>query len=567
MLDGGAGADTINAGAGNDIILGQEGNDTINAGGGDDLIQGGTGRDVMTGGTGGDTYLFNAGDSRPTLGGTGNGGTITGHDVITDFNLAADILNLPGTPVPDGNGAVNGTNSVLTISGQAIRSHSVADGVMTFDDNDSFANALTLSSDAHVAAAVDYLQRNDLGPAGTTVAFVAGTRTFVYQQVGTSPNPANDILVELQGVTITNLNTLIGTRVTPVTLDLGGDGLDFVSSSAGAAFDHDGDGVREATSWAGRGDGILVRDANGDGIANDGGEISFSVAGSTDLEGLRLQYDSNGDGKLSAADAEFASFGVWQDANGDGVTDAGEFRSLADLGIASIALTSDGKAYVAGDGEVIVHGEASFTRTDGSTAAVGDVSFIAPRAANDIERTAGNQALAGSLVAASLIAIAHDVRPDGPATGKSVSENVVTIEAAYESGVAAAENVHAVATHIVAETAHERVEEARPVPPAATHDDAAPASIDTDRGDWRTDAAGDADADRGADALFDQVADHAAPGQGVMDGLLALAALPADEDHGIGGEEDRQRVAGRRGVRDVAAERAAILNLYSANQP
>ena len=522
------GNDTINAGGGNDVILGQEGNDTINAGGGDDLIQGGTGRDVMTGGTGGDTYLFNAGDSRPTLAGTGNGGTITGHDVITDFNLAADILNLPGTPVPDGNGAVNGTNSVLTISGQAIRSHSVADGVMTFDDNDSFANALTLSSDAHVAAAVDYLQRNNLGPAGTTVAFVAGTRTFVYQQVGTSPNPANDILVELQGVTITNLNTLIGTRVTPVTLDLGGDGLDFVSSSAGAAFDHDGDGVREATSWAGRGDGILVRDANGDGIANDGGEISFSVAGSTDLEGLRLQYDSNGDGKLSAADAEFASFGVWQDANGDGVTDAGEFRSLADLGIASIALTSDGKAYVAGDGEVIVHGEASFTRTDGSTAAVGDVSFIAPRAANDIERTAGNQALAGSLVAASLIAIAHDVRPDGPATGKSVSENVVTIETAYESGVAAAENVHAVATHIVAETAPERVEEARPVPPAATHDDAAPASIDTDRGDWRTDAAGDADADRGADALFDQVADHAAPGQGVMDGLLALAALPAE---------------------------------------
>src|SRR3546814_18095305 len=88
---------------------------------------------------------------------------------------------------------------------------------------------------------------------------------------------------------------------------LGGDGLDFVSSAAGAAFDHDGDGVREATSWAGGGDGILVRDANGDGIANDGGEISFSVAGSTDLEGLRLQYDSNGDGQLSAPDTEFAS--------------------------------------------------------------------------------------------------------------------------------------------------------------------------------------------------------------------------------------------------------------------
>src|SRR3546814_11094713 len=206
---------------------------------------------------------------------------------------------------------------------------------------------------------------------------------------------------------ITNLNTLIGTRVTPVTLDLGGDGLDLVSSAAGAAFDHDGDGVREATSWAGGGDGILVRDANGDGIANDGGEISFSVAGSTDLEGLRLQYDSNGDGQLSAADTEFASFGVWQDANGDGVTDAGEFRSLTDLGIASIALTSDGQPYVAGDGEVIVHGEASFPRTAGTPAAVGAVSFLTPRAANDPERTAGTPAPTGSLAAAARGVKAH----------------------------------------------------------------------------------------------------------------------------------------------------------------
>ncbi|WP_326914036.1 beta strand repeat-containing protein [Sphingopyxis chilensis] len=524
------GNDTINAGAGNDIILGQEGNDTINAGGGDDLIQGGTGRDVMTGGTGGDTYVFNAGDSRPTLGGSGNGGTITGHDVITDFNLAADILNLPGTPVPDGNGAVDGTNSVLTISGQAIRSHSVTNGVITFDDNNSFANALTLSSDAHVAAAVDYLQRNDLGPAGTTVAFVAGTRTFVYQQVGADANPANDILIELQGVTITNLTTLIGTRVTPVTLDLGGDGLDFVPSSAGAAFDHDGDGVREATSWAGRGDGILVRDANGDGIANHGGEISFSVAGSTDLEGLRLQYDSNGDGRLSAGDAEFASFGVWQDANGDGLTDAGEFRSLADLGIVSIALTSDGNAYVAGEGEVIVHGEASFTRTDGSSGAVGDVSFITPRAANDAERTAGTQALTSSLVAASLVALVHDAQPDGPVMDKMVSENAIAVDTAEGSGTVAATGISGATTPPIAnETALESVEDAPSVlSTAATPDDPAAASIDEDRGDWRNDTGTDAPAERDADALFDQVADHIAPAHGLMDGLFALAALPAD---------------------------------------
>ncbi|HET6525359.1 VCBS domain-containing protein [Sphingopyxis sp.] len=524
------GNDTISAGGGNDVILGQEGNDTISAGAGDDLIAGGTGRDVMTGGTGSDSFVFNAGDSRPTLGGSGDVGTITGHDVITDFNLATDILDLPGAPVADGDGPVNGTNSALTIGGEPVRSHSVTNGVISFDDNNSFGTALALSSDARVAAAVDYLQRNDLGPAGTTVAFVAGTRTFVYQQVGTSPDPVNDILVELQGVTITNLNTLIGTRVAPVTLDLDGDGLDFVSSAAGAAFDHNGDGVREATSWAGRGDGILVRDANGDGIANDGGEISFSVGGSTDLEGLRLQYDSNGDGRLSAADAEFASFGVWQDANGDGVTGAGEFRSLADLGIASIALTSDGKAYVAGDGEVIVHGEASFTRTDGSTAAVGDVSFITPRAANDIDRTAGNQALAGSLVAASLVAIAHDVRLDGPVTDSEPVEHAATTDVAEGNAAApTAEMTRVAAPQVAAETAPEHAEAARPAPStAATADEVAPASIDADRDDWRAAAANDADTGSDADALFDQVADHTMPDQGMMDGLLALAALPAE---------------------------------------
>src|SRR3546814_19921154 len=110
---------------------------------------------------------------------------------------------------------------------------------------------------------------------------------------------------------ITNLNTLIGTRVTPVTLDLGGDGLNFVSSAAGVAFDHDGDGVREATSWAGRGDGIRVRDANGDGIANNGGEIGLSGAGSTGLEGPTPQYNRSGNGRLRPAYPELPRFGRW----------------------------------------------------------------------------------------------------------------------------------------------------------------------------------------------------------------------------------------------------------------
>ena len=53
-----------------------------------------------------------------------------------------------------------------------------------------------------------------------------------------------------------------------------------------------------------------------------------------------------------------------------------------------------------------------------------------------------------------------------------------------------------------------------------------------------------------------------AVGDEVVEGLdLTLAALATDEDHRVRREEDRKRVARRRGVRDVAAERPAVLDL------
>jgi hypothetical protein len=163
----------------------------------------------------------------------------------------------------------------------------------------------------------------------------------------------------------------------PVVLDLDGDGLEFVSRAAGVTFDYAGDGSRETTAWIGADDGLLVHDANSDRLVNDGNETVFSVNGSTDLEGLRQTYDSNGDGKLTADDAAWNEFGVWQDANSNGITDPGEFKSLGDLGITSIGLVSDGQSYAAANGDVLVHGEAGFTRADGSVGKVGDVSFAA----------------------------------------------------------------------------------------------------------------------------------------------------------------------------------------------
>jgi VCBS repeat-containing protein len=209
---------------------------------------------------------------------------------------------------------------------------------------------------------------------------------------------------------VSTLSVFIDAGTPPVVLDLDDDGLEFLPLSHGVAFDYNGDGIATPTAWVGPDDGLLVYDANGDGIVNDGSEIVFSINGSTDLEGLRQRFDTNGDGKLTAADAAFASFGVWQDANSNGVTDPGELRSLSDLGIVSIDLTASGTPYTTASGSVLVSGETHFTRSDGSQGTVGDAAFASSsgRAADEAQRAAAqstaNQAMISSLVAAGLVA-------------------------------------------------------------------------------------------------------------------------------------------------------------------
>ncbi|MEM9447522.1 MAG: cadherin domain-containing protein [Cyanobacteria bacterium P01_E01_bin.6] len=110
------GNDEIDGGVGNDRLNGDRGNDTIDGGNGDDFVKGGAGRDILTGGSGDDELRGN-GKRDEIDGGAGNdlivGGfrrdTLTGgagadtfvyrrtqdrNDIITDFEVGTDILNL-----------------------------------------------------------------------------------------------------------------------------------------------------------------------------------------------------------------------------------------------------------------------------------------------------------------------------------------------------------------------------------------------------------------------------------------------------------------------------------------
>ena len=149
------------------------------------------------------------------------------------------------------------------------------------------------------------------------------------------------------------------------------------------------------------GDGILVRDANLNGTVDNAGEFVFGGDGVTDMEALHAQY---GD-QLDASDADFTMFAVWNDANSNGVVDGNELQSLAEAGITSIGLVSDGIAYSAANGDVQVAGTASYTRADGSTGDAADASFSigAAKSTQEVERVAANSnnvALAAAVAAA-----------------------------------------------------------------------------------------------------------------------------------------------------------------------
>jgi hypothetical protein len=131
----------------------------------------------------------------------------------------------------------------------------------------------------------------------------------------------------------------------PLILDLDGDGahsvnLGWVENRSRVYFDMDNDGYAERTAWVAAGDGLLAIDKNGNGKIDSQGELFGNGAGFADGFANLKQYDSNADNKITAADAQFANLRVWTDADSDGVTDAGELKTLASLNITQINLAA-----------------------------------------------------------------------------------------------------------------------------------------------------------------------------------------------------------------------------------
>lgn len=168
--------------------------------------------------------------------------------------------------------------------------------------------------------------------------------------------------------------------VSPLVLDLDGDGVETIALADGVYFDHDGNGFAEKSGWVSPDDGLLVWDKNGDGKISDGSELFGNHSLGKDGEKAEHGFaslavlDTNDDGVVDAQDADFASLQVWQDKNGDGRVQAGELRSLADAGVASLSIAFDSASETDEAGNLHLQ-LGHFTRTDGSDAALTDVWF------------------------------------------------------------------------------------------------------------------------------------------------------------------------------------------------
>jgi len=269
------------------------------------------------------------------------------------------------------NGVVNAT-SAYTILSNDIALDVGSDYRLSFDYEQTVLNNGTIRVSNNVADGV--------GPYYYDVANMSTTKGVFYTQFTAT---GNGICIAANNApfngTIDNLSIKKGSTL-PVVIDLNRDG---VLSYGNVVMDVNGDGLLDATHWAGAQDGVLVWDKYHDGQVHDNSQYAFaqydttSVAkgkAATDLSGLAEAFDSNHDGVFDAQDAQFADFTVWQDANQNGASDAGEVKALAEWGLAFFNLTSDGVARSPVEG-VREAGRTTATATDGTQVLVADVSF------------------------------------------------------------------------------------------------------------------------------------------------------------------------------------------------
>lgn len=132
VITGGGGNDLLNGGDGADRLSGNGGNDTLSGGTANDVLSGGASADTLSGGVGHDRFLY--------INITDSGTTATSRDVITDFTVGVDRIDLSridanSNTVADDAFAFIGTAAFSHVAGQLRAVHSNGNTIVAGDVN------------------------------------------------------------------------------------------------------------------------------------------------------------------------------------------------------------------------------------------------------------------------------------------------------------------------------------------------------------------------------------------------------------------------------------------------
>ena len=366
------------------LITGGNGwtDDVLFGGNGNDTLMGKDGSDLLIGGKGDDTYLATKGDTIKDSDGKGsvhfNGHKLTGgtYDKDRDLYISDDYIEYKLHD--DGRLVVSDMGDNITIENFNKDNNDLGiilidpkDVVVTIHDNQANEGGNgkhTLGFKVSLNRKLEAGEYLTLYINGQLVKFTENEQekdnAYIYEWDG-NESKDGDRKFEvsgsvLQSGTSKNLNVkyihpakgLIKDddrdddpdpelETSPIVIDLGNDGINSHALNYTINFDLDNNGFKEATGWVSGDDALLAIDKNNNGIIDNGSELfgnksisnsAFSYTNSSLNNGFETlkSYDSNNDGIIDSQDAEFDKLLLWQDKNGNAITDNGELIKLSD---------------------------------------------------------------------------------------------------------------------------------------------------------------------------------------------------------------------------------------------